>query len=757
MDAVRGRHDDVLKTIECALIASSGDRQDRVELQVNQTVPSLAGPALRPDLQLYNHTKKTVAVVDLAVAFEEQASDDTESSALARIAAHKRAKYAGIKRHLERQGWKVHLSALVYGSLGAVMPANYKVLTEHLGLLKRDAKRLDRQFSVACIQSIRHIWNQHCAQHRARQHQGQASRASIYKALTWLKKQDPEELKLLANDAASTYKYDSALINDSERPGSLCSDDQRVWDAPEGESDATGELVCDRDFPAMHAYERAVKEFKRTKIGKELEGRIVLFEALASKLDEIAVEHGVNLGISWSKHSWSMQPDLSHKGLLKRQIEEAVEKLRPMQPEIDTFVRDFKTRAARLSDSSTRSSVTFADEEEKDALEDHGLETTAEDEDIASTEATPSVGTTDCSYPTPSVSIPQHIVQSARRLPRRQHLPQRHTSRDDTSRNDNAFRNDDTSRDDTSRDDTSRDGRKPTVPLSVADALAKIKKEFPQYVKMTAEELVNFQNLLVNGQRAPSEEELQTFKAEAVTNRKKGKFVNVTKDVFMRMVSLVFSTNLLIEIIADISGVEKVITCAWCVGYMSLSERMRKSGEALFVGIVATTSTDSECSTASQSSLASDASFYSAVGDESGLVGGAVDGWADPLGVRLHTVDPLAPVLALSGPEMGPEEPPRAVPLLGTGDASAAATSGTGPGPAAPIAPRPLTRLEAAAGQETPRPASTTSRRFGDPPADPPSAGDSGRSAGAGGRSAHPSPLGPTIGRMLASQACNMH
>uniref|UniRef100_H3H7T4 RNase H type-1 domain-containing protein n=1 Tax=Phytophthora ramorum TaxID=164328 RepID=H3H7T4_PHYRM len=142
-----------------------------------------------------------------------------------------------------------------------------------------------------------------------------------------------------------------------------------------------------------------------------------------------------------------------------------------------------------------------------------------------------------------------------------------------------------------------------------------------------------------------------------------------------------------------------------------------------------------------------------AVGDESGLVGGAVDGWADPLGVRLHTVDPLAPVLALSGPETDPGEPPRAVPLLGTGDASAAATSGTGPGPAAPIAPRPLTRLEAAAGQETPRPASTTSRRFGDPRVDPPSAGDSGRSAGAGGRSAHPSPLGPTIGRMLASQA----
>ncbi|EGZ15365.1 hypothetical protein PHYSODRAFT_509713 [Phytophthora sojae] len=157
MDAVRGRHDDALKTIERALIASSsGDRQDRVELRVNQTVPSLAGPALRPDLQLYNHTKKTVAVVDLAVAFEEQAGEDPDSSALARIAAHKRAKYDRIKRHLERQGWKVHLSALVYGSLGAVAGGNRSVYTEHLGLLKRDAKRLDWQLSAA--------------QHRARQH-----------------------------------------------------------------------------------------------------------------------------------------------------------------------------------------------------------------------------------------------------------------------------------------------------------------------------------------------------------------------------------------------------------------------------------------------------------------------------------------------------------------------------------------------------------------------------------------------------------
>ncbi|OWZ09523.1 reverse transcriptase [Phytophthora megakarya] len=161
MDAVCGRHDDALKTIERALVASSSDSKDRVEIRTNQTVPSLAGPALRPDLQLYNHTKRTVAVVDLAVAFEEQADDGTESSALARIAAHKRTKYGRVQRHLERQGWKVHLPALVYGSWVRWHPADHKVYTEQLGLLKRDAKRLDS----------RRIWNLHCSQHRDRQQQ----------------------------------------------------------------------------------------------------------------------------------------------------------------------------------------------------------------------------------------------------------------------------------------------------------------------------------------------------------------------------------------------------------------------------------------------------------------------------------------------------------------------------------------------------------------------------------------------------------
>uniref|UniRef100_A0AAV1VNW4 Reverse transcriptase n=1 Tax=Peronospora matthiolae TaxID=2874970 RepID=A0AAV1VNW4_9STRA len=172
MDAVRTRHDDALTIIERAIASSAGDRKERVELRVNQTVPSLPVPALRPDLQVYNHTTRSVSVVDLAVAFEDQATDDPRTSSLARIAALKRAKYDCVKRHLERQGWTVHLSSLVYGSLDAVAGGNLAVYTEQLGVLKRDAKRLDRHLSAECIKSSRRIWNLHCSQHRARQ-QGQ--------------------------------------------------------------------------------------------------------------------------------------------------------------------------------------------------------------------------------------------------------------------------------------------------------------------------------------------------------------------------------------------------------------------------------------------------------------------------------------------------------------------------------------------------------------------------------------------------------
>ncbi|KAK1935454.1 hypothetical protein P3T76_010679 [Phytophthora citrophthora] len=114
-------------------------------------------------------------------------------------------------------------------------------------------------------------------------------------------------------------------------------------------------------------------------------------------------------------------------------------------------------------------------------------------------------------------------------------------------------------------------------------------------------------------------------------------------------------------------------------------------------------STDSECSTASHSSFASDASFYSASSGEA-VRDVAVDPPADPLvgppagplGLGLHS---FAPVLSPLTGEIGPTEPPRAVPLLGTGAASAAEMAASSPRPSGPSAPPAATRPDASSAQ----------------------------------------------------------
>ncbi|GMF42714.1 unnamed protein product [Phytophthora fragariaefolia] len=84
--AVRGRHDNALKLVINAIEATSRGRHDQAELLVDQTVPTHSGPALRPDLQLYNRTKRTVAIVDPAITYEDHRDDTAGSSAIARIA-----------------------------------------------------------------------------------------------------------------------------------------------------------------------------------------------------------------------------------------------------------------------------------------------------------------------------------------------------------------------------------------------------------------------------------------------------------------------------------------------------------------------------------------------------------------------------------------------------------------------------------------------------------------------------------------------
>ncbi|CAI5734404.1 unnamed protein product, partial [Peronospora destructor] len=129
-------------------------------------------------------------------------------------------------------------------------------------------------------------------------------------------------------------------------------------------------------------------------------------------------------------------------------------------------------------------------------------------------------------------------------------------------------------------------------------------------------------------------------------------------------------------------------------------------------------SLDSECSTTSHSSLASDASFYSA-----GAVAetGAADGFLgrdDPLGVGLPMVDPPAPVLDSDEPNQESSGAPRAAPYLGACGDWGGATSDTGVSPATPIAQAATARDDPSDSQAPTRSSSATLRRFEDRAAD---------------------------------------
>ncbi|KAF1326490.1 reverse transcriptase, partial [Globisporangium splendens] len=171
-EAIRGRHDNILQLIKNAVSPVVTSSQGRFTVHYDEPVAGFTGPAYRPDIQLFDHATGTVYVSDLSISFEEQSGDDPVSSNLAFAYEHKVRKYAPIKLHLERRGWQVHLSAIVFGSLGGVGTRNYKIFTEHLGLHKRTANQLNRRGSATAIQSSHRIWRLHAGGEQIRRERG---------------------------------------------------------------------------------------------------------------------------------------------------------------------------------------------------------------------------------------------------------------------------------------------------------------------------------------------------------------------------------------------------------------------------------------------------------------------------------------------------------------------------------------------------------------------------------------------------------
>ncbi|KAE9286978.1 hypothetical protein PF008_g26537 [Phytophthora fragariae] len=177
MAAVRQRHDDALERIAAPLRHKVEKSGGKLEVAINRTVPEYTGAALRPDIVFRNTETKRAVIVDLAITHKDQPADAATSSALQASRDHKITKYQSVAAAMQRAGWTVRVAGIVYGSLGSVLPSNFKVCTELLALLKRDARRLDRKLSSHCIRASARIWSQYCAQHRLRQRSRNSSRA----------------------------------------------------------------------------------------------------------------------------------------------------------------------------------------------------------------------------------------------------------------------------------------------------------------------------------------------------------------------------------------------------------------------------------------------------------------------------------------------------------------------------------------------------------------------------------------------------
>ena len=157
---IKARHDKALERITTAIKSSSANRGKTLQVDA---APEDMETQLRPDILLKDEKRKTVAIADLAIAFE-----DHKKNSFGEARLRKEEKYAGIKRHYEARGYRVTVQALVYGSLGCIAQENMQVLTRNLGINARTAYAVQRDISLDCIRYSHQIWGFHAADNGSR-------------------------------------------------------------------------------------------------------------------------------------------------------------------------------------------------------------------------------------------------------------------------------------------------------------------------------------------------------------------------------------------------------------------------------------------------------------------------------------------------------------------------------------------------------------------------------------------------------------
>jgi hypothetical protein len=151
MDRIRYRHDGILERIRKA--TEHGNRDNKVI--INQK-PLGYEANVKPDIVVINEKAKTVAIVDLAVTFE-----DAHNDALSTAYDGKIAKYTPLADWYKSRGYTTQLKALVYGSLGAIHTDNLGTLVTVLGIQRKFAVKMQQFITVDLLRSAALIWNCH--------------------------------------------------------------------------------------------------------------------------------------------------------------------------------------------------------------------------------------------------------------------------------------------------------------------------------------------------------------------------------------------------------------------------------------------------------------------------------------------------------------------------------------------------------------------------------------------------------------------
>ena len=104
---------------------------------------------LRPDVVVWDDTRKKLLLIELTVCFETMFED---------AAQRKQAKYEELQQNARGAGYATNIITLEVGSRGMVNDIGFAPLKDHLSMRDRDLTSLLQSLSLEAIRQSHQIW-----------------------------------------------------------------------------------------------------------------------------------------------------------------------------------------------------------------------------------------------------------------------------------------------------------------------------------------------------------------------------------------------------------------------------------------------------------------------------------------------------------------------------------------------------------------------------------------------------------------------